>query len=250
MSPTRAIVGEGTEERDWQRWLAAEPCAAWPIDHRLGAEQRLVVVAPHPDDEVLACGGLIALHVARGGETLVIAVSDGEASHADVPGWDAARLAQARRAESLAGLRRLGADRAQMLRLGLPDSRISAHRADLPGMLAGVLRCSDVVVTTWQFDGHPDHEATGLAAVRACRAAGCRLLEAPVWMWHWATPGDARVPWHRLVSVPLDADTVRRKQSALAAHTTQLQARDRQRGPVLGASIQARAAWSDEYFFA
>lgn len=250
MSATRAIVGEGTDGRDWQRWLMAAPCATRPVDHWLGEQQRLVVVAPHPDDEVLACGGLMALHTARGGETLVIAVSDGEASHAGIPGWDAPRLAHARRAESVDGLQRLGAGGAPVLRLGLPDGHVSAHLDRLPGMLAGVLQRSDVVVTTWQLDGHPDHDATGLAAARACRVAGCRLLEAPVWMWHWAAPGDARVPWHRLASVPLDADTVRRKQSALAAHTTQLQLRNARCGPVLGASIQARAAWSDEYFFA
>lgn len=250
LSATRAIEGEGTEEREWQRWLMASPCATHPVDHWLADRQRLVVVAPHPDDEVLACGGLIALHAARGGETLVIAVSDGEASHAGVPGWEAPRLADARRAESAEGLQRLGAGHAQVLRLCLPDGRVSAHLDDLPGLLAGVLQGSDVVVTTWRLDGHPDHESTGLATARACQVAGCRLMEAPVWMWHWAAPGDLRVPWHRLASVALDAPTVQRKQNALAAHTSQLQVRDARRGAVLGEAIRARAAWSAEYFFA
>lgn len=249
LSATRAIEGEGTEARDWQRWLTASPCATHPVDHWLAGGQRLVVVAPHPDDEVLACGGLIALHAARGGETLVVAVSDGEASHAGVPGWAASRLAGARRAESAEGLQRLGAGHAQMLRLGLPDGRVSAHLGEFPGLLAGVLQRSDVVVTTWRLDGHPDHDATGLATARACQLAGCRLLEAPVWMWHWAAPGDGRVPWHRLTSVALDVHAAQRKQSALLAHTSQLRVRDARRGAVLGAAIRARAAWPAEYFF-
>lgn len=250
LSTTRAIEGEGTEASEWQRWLMASPCATHPVEHWLADGQRLVVVAPHPDDEVLACGGLIALHAAGGGETLVVAVSDGEASHAGVPGWAAPRLADARRAESAEGLQRLGAGHAPVLRLGLPDGCVTSHLDDLSGRLAGVLQRSDVVVSTWRLDGHPDHESTGLATARACEVTGCRQLEAPVWMWHWAAPGDLRVPWDRLACVALDASTVRRKQNALAAHTTQLRVRDARRGAVLGTSILARAAWSAEYFFA
>ena len=216
----------------------------------LAANRRLVVVAPHPDDEVLACGGLIALHAAQAGQTLLVAVSDGEASHAGSLGWDALQLGRRRRGESADGLGRLGAPQAQVLRLGMPDGAVVAHADDLFHSLRRVLLASDVVVCTWRLDGHPDHEASGLAAVRACAGTGCALLEAPVWMWHWAAPADPRVPWHRLVGLGLGPDIVRRKQAALAAHATQLQARDAHSGPVLGAAILARAGREIEYFFA
>ena len=250
VSPGRVIEGDGTAELHWQRWLTSATIPTRSMPQLLPAHRRLVVVAPHPDDEVLACGGLIAQHVAHGGETVVVAISDGEASHADAPDWNALQLADARRAESAEGLHRIGARHAKVLRFGLPDGRVSEHADDLPRMLRRVLLPSDVVVSTWRLDGHPDHEATGLATARACLAARCRLLEAPVWMWHWAVPGDARVPWDRLVGVALEPDTVRRKQGALAAHATQLRVRDERRGPVLGAAILARAGRATEYFFA
>lgn len=249
MSLERAIEGEGTAALDWQRWLTAAAIPTRSMDSWLAGGERLVVVAPHPDDEVLACGGLIAQHAARGGATMLIAVTDGEASHAGSPGWNALHLAAARRAESAQGLQRLGACTAKLHRLGLPDGEVSAQFDDLAHILARVLVRSDVVVTAWRLDGHPDHEATGLATARACQRTGCRLLEAPVWMWHWAAPADVRVPWHRLAGVALSADTVRRKHSALAAHASQLQVRDARRGAVLGSEIQARAAWPTEYFF-
>ena len=44
--------------------------------------ERVVVVAPHPDDEVLAAGGLMRWMACRGREVLVVGVTDGEASHA------------------------------------------------------------------------------------------------------------------------------------------------------------------------
>jgi LmbE family N-acetylglucosaminyl deacetylase len=250
VSPERVIEGDGTAEPHWRRWFASAPAPRRSLPQLLPENRRLVVVAPHPDDEVLACGGLIARHAARGGETLVVAVSDGEASHADTPGWDALQLADVRRVESAEGLQRLGTRHAQVLHFGLPDGRLSEHADDLPRMLRRVLLPTDVVVSTWRLDGHPDHEATALAAARACVAVGCRLLEAPVWMWHWAVPGDPRVPWERLFGLDLGTDIVRRKQYALAAHATQLQVRDARLGPVLGAAILARAGRETEYFFA
>lgn len=78
----RRIEGEGTSEPTWQRWLAATPCSELSMAQALAPSQRLVVVAPHPDDEVLACGALVAVHAARGGEVVFVAVTDGEASHA------------------------------------------------------------------------------------------------------------------------------------------------------------------------
>lgn len=249
VSEQRVIRGEGTPESRWRKWL---PTAGIPIvgaRDLLPASSRLVVVAPHPDDEVLACGGLIALHGANAGETLVVAVSDGEASHAGSTDWSPAGLATARRAESTEGLARLGSQDISVLRLGLPDGQIARAVGGLSQQLHGLLRPTDVVVTTWRFDGHPDHDATGLATANACADIGCRLLEAPVWMWHWASPGNPRVSWRRLTGVPIGLEASNAKRDALAAHTTQLLARDAVRGPVLGAEIVARAERDTEYFF-
>lgn len=250
VAPDRLIEGDGTDEASWRSWLADFPPPHKSLQHLLPLDVRLVMVAPHPDDEVLACGGLIAGHATRGGETLVVAVTDGEASHADTTDRSALQLSDTRRGESTEGMRRLGATASNVLRLRLPDGCVDEHAEDLTRVLTRLLLPSDVVVSTWRLDGHPDHEATGRAAAHACAAAGCMLLEAPVWMWHWAAPGDARVPWHRLVAVRLPPETVRRKQAALAAHTTQLQWRGGDQPPVLGVSIVERAGRPCEYFLA
>jgi LmbE family N-acetylglucosaminyl deacetylase len=245
----RLITGDGTPERQWRGWLGAANILMRPLAQLLPSHARLVVVAPHPDDEVLACGGLIAGHSLGAGETLVVAVSDGEASHAGTAGWNAAVLARKRRAEHAQGLRRLSGQDLEVLRLGLPDGQVARHAGPLRRTLMSLLVPSDVVVCTWQLDGHPDHDATGAATAQACLSSGCRLLQAPVWMWHWASPGDARVPWHRLLGMPLESWAVARKQRAIAAHSTQLLERDAHTGPVLGPAILARAMRSTEYFF-
>jgi LmbE family N-acetylglucosaminyl deacetylase len=223
------------------------------LDRLLHAQQRLVVVAPHPDDEVLACGGLVALHAERGGSCLVIAVTDGEASHEGCNAWTAHTLATTRRDESALGLAQLGLSGGTVARLGLPDGKVRDNAAALVSALRPLLRADDLVITTWRLDGHPDHDATGEAAAEACLVIGARLIEAPVWMWHWAVPRDPRVPWERLRSLALSDAALGRKAAALSAHATQFALREQSNGicegAVLDTAILQRAARGAEHFF-
>ena len=248
--PERArIRDEGTPEVAWQAWPGLDAIESVPIEKWMHPAMRLVVVAPHPDDEILACGGLMAMHTARGGSALVVAVTDGEASHAGVSSWRAARLAEVRRAERLRGLSRLGCAGIRVHRLGIPDGKVAGQTTALQEELRRIVRWGDVVVTTWRRDGHPDHEACGDAAASACSAVHCCLLQAPVWMWHWSRPGDPQVPWHRLVGLGLTSREVAGKQRALAAHASQLQPRGSAVGPVLGPVMLERLTRRSEYFF-
>lgn len=248
---TRTIQAAGTTEAVWHQCPILVRVQTLPVDQLLRSDQRLVVVAPHPDDEILACGGLLAMHSARGGATLVVVVTHGEASHPEQPGRSTHQLGQLRCAESQEGLLRLGVatDPKHLQRLNLPDSALARHSAVLEGALGSLLKPGDVVVTTWRMDGHPDHEACGHAVARACSPAKCRLLEAPVWMWHWGQPGNELVPWARLVRVRLSAAVVARKQHALAAHASQLIPAQPGEAPILGDTMTSRLARGAEYFF-
>ena len=249
---SRLIQGSGTSEAVWLADPAVAGAAPATLDQLIGAEARLVVIAPHPDDEVLSCGGLMAMHARRGGKALVLAVTDGEASHAGSNHWTPARLAAARQLESANGLRLLTGQASAVLRLGLPDGQVSALQCELASRLQALLFADDVVVVTWRLDGHPDHDAAGEAARSACARVGCKLLEAPVWMWHWSQPGDKRIPWQCLRVLHLPPEVVQAKQAALAAHQSQLQPRDggeEGEGAVLGCHIVERAGRHAEYFF-
>lgn len=247
----RTIEATGTCDSVWQQCPVLAQVQTLPFGDLLRPDQRLVMVAPHPDDEILAAGGLLALHGAQGGPTLVVVVTHGEASHPPQPERSAHQLGQLRCTESHEGLLRLGVltGPQHVQRLNLPDSGVARHTAVLEGALSALLKPGDVVVTTWRLDGHPDHEACGSAVARACALAQCRLLEAPVWMWHWAQPGDARVPWTRLIAVPLPAAVVSQKQHALAAHASQLLPAQPHEAPILGRTMAARVARAAEYFF-
>lgn len=247
----KAIAGLGTTEDAWLHWLAGQQLPSASVDDLLGTSRRLVMVAPHPDDEVLAIGGLLAQLSTLCGDVLIVAVTDGEGSHADSPQWPRTRLAAERPLESAEAWRRLGFGQATCERFGLPDGAVRTHRDTLVERLTGVLRPTDVVFTTWRHDGHPDHEATGRACAVACMQVGSTLVEVPVWAWHWAEPGDARLPWHRAVKLPLDAPSAARKRHAVGAFTSQL-AGDTSTGagPILRSTTVQRAHRPFEIFFA
>jgi LmbE family N-acetylglucosaminyl deacetylase len=165
---------------------------------------------------------LISQLAALGREIIVLAVTDGTASHAGSPAWPPERLAQVRPAETLEALRRLRAGKLRIMRAGLPDGRVAEHEATLDALLCACLWPTDVVFATWRHDGHPDHEAVGRAAARAARRRGAILVEVPVWTWHWAEPDDGRVPWNRARRVVLDAGAQARKAAAVDAFASQI----------------------------
>jgi len=183
---------------------------------------RVVVVAPHPDDEVLGVGATLRMLANRGLDSLLVSVTRGEASHPASQQWSPAELGLRRLAERDAGLARLGWSPGAIVQAGLPDGEVAAHEDRLESLLASRLRGCDAVFTTWRGDGHPDHEATGRAVARACAAHGARLFEFPVWMWHWAQPADTRVPWSRLARIACTAAARDAKRLAIRAHATQL----------------------------
>jgi len=97
MDAVAVIHGQGTPEHAWQTcdWLWQRECTA--LDSLLGGAGRVLVVAPHPDDELLACGGLMRLASDAGCRIQVVAVTDGEACYPDETWWTPSRLRQARR---------------------------------------------------------------------------------------------------------------------------------------------------------
>lgn len=241
--------GDGTPESDWRDWLSQQPLPESTAAQLVASGQRAVVVAPHPDDEVLAAGGLLAQLARLGRKACVIAVTDGGASHPGSTVWSAERLARQRPVETARALAALGVE-APVVRLQLRDGELAGSIGRLAGLLQSLLTPDDVLFTTWRLDGHPDHEATGRACAQAAMATGAQLVEVPVWAWHWAAPGDLRLPWSSACLVPLDPGIVERKCAALQAFRSQL-GFDPSTGqpPVLRDSIRERAARPFELMF-
>ena len=219
------IVGQGTPLRAWQGSARVAGLPEVNVAQLVPDGCRAVIIAPHPDDEVLGCGGLLQGLAALGRELLLISVTDGCASHPGSPRWPQQRLREVRPQESAGAIHRLGwhLQRLTRLRGGFSDSQVQARESALTEFIQRHLQPDDVVFTTWREDGHCDHEAVGRASAQAALAVGARLIELPVWTWHWATPEDPRVPWQRARKIALAPAVVARKRHALHAFTSQLE---------------------------
>jgi LmbE family N-acetylglucosaminyl deacetylase len=220
----RTIKGNGTPEATWQNSgkLSSLPEIDPAILVPPGA--RAVIVSPHPDDEILGTGGLLAQLSDLGRKVLIIAVTDGTASHPDSPEWPTARLAATRPQETRDALQRLRMKHVALVRLHLPDGGGEAFESELAEALKVLFEPGDIVFGTWRFDGHPDHESVGRAVTTVAGALDLSFVEVPVWTWHWATPEDSRVPWSRARRIVLDAATLARKVYAVQAFRSQIEA--------------------------
>ena len=191
-----------------------------------------VVVAPHPDDEALGCGGLLALLHQTGQPTAAVLVSDGSMSHPNSELFSPAARRAVREAEFRHALSLLEADATEPLLLRLPDSCVP-DAADAAGFEAAVTRLraflveqqAATVLVPWRRDPHPDHRAT--AALVQAALAGLpqppRRLEYVVWAWERAAAGDLPTPQDAVRGFRLNTETVvPQKQRAIAAHRSQV----------------------------
>ena len=240
------LSGEGTPTHAWQAWLDQK--ALPPLD--LTKCRRLVVVAPHPDDETLGLGATVAHLVMAGVEVQVVSVSDGGGAHPGASPRERIRLEDTRRAELLRATGILGTR--PPVALGLPDGQLADHAARITDSLLQILEGAAPgtwCAATWCGDGHPDHEAVGCAAAAACVRTGVVLVEYPVWMWHWAGPTDPAVPWDRACSIPASGWALGLKRLAAQCFRSQFEPGAGGSAPVLPAFVLHRLLAVSELVF-
>ncbi len=212
--------------------IAADLHAAWralpliaPTAWTHGAP--LVVLSPHPDDETLGTGGLIAAARGAGHAVHVVIVTDGAGSHPRSQSYPASRLVALRKRESATAATLIGLSPAEITHLDLPDTRAPTDGPDFDAAVARILSIvretrARTLLATWRHDPHCDHEAVA-AMARAVREAhpGTALWSYPIWGWH--LPDGTVVDEGRPQGFRLDiAPWLPRKRAGIAAHASQM----------------------------
>lgn len=144
-----------------------------------------VVMAPHPDDESLGCGGLIARKRELGVAVTVVFMTDGARSHRDLV--EVARLVDQRRQEALTACDRLGVEADAIHFLDLPDGQLADRFDDAVARLAPILNAAEATQLVVPHPAEPpaDHSATFRVA-EYCATQSTAYDEAllyPVWLW-------------------------------------------------------------------
>lgn len=185
--------------------------------------KRIVVIAPHPDDEVLAAGGVIQEHLRKGHviKIVLLTCGDGQRRGPFLPARHFWQLGERRYRESLAALRLLGVTEKRVMALGYPDRGL-AHlwtdgqkpylsqytktcfvpyewayqprapytRESLVHNLREILSAErpEIVYLPHPRDRHSDHRATYAFAVRSLEEAGVHPEQRHYLIHHGAWP--------------------------------------------------------------
>lgn len=189
-----------------------------------------LVMAPHPDDESLGCGGTIIQLRQLGYAVHVLFVSDGTMSHPNSASYPAPKLRDLRETEAREALHILGVEANAHTFMRLPDRHLPT--ADEPGFVDAVTVVTELLdrlksttlLMPWQRDPHPDHRACWQIGQRAAQEAvsSPRILEYLIWLWELGTPTD----WPQADATRIgrvDITHVKpQRDRAIAAHRSQV----------------------------
>ncbi len=141
---------------------------------------RTLVFAPHPDDEILGCGGLIALLVSRGSPVTIVYLTSGDAGSLEKK---PAELAGVREEEARQGAAVLGI--ADLLFLRNPDGYLEYSPVNLKNIVEIIReKKPELVLAPHGGENHPDHRAAHQLAVESVRrAAGAWFAECGRETW-------------------------------------------------------------------
>ena len=204
------------------------------------AGERVLLLAPHPDDETLAAGGLVQRALARQGEVVVVFATDGQNNpwtqrlverRLRVGPEDCARFGRRRRREALAALAELGVPADNAVFLGLPDGAITdvllaGGEAAVDRIEALLLeRRTTLLVAPCLFDLHPDHSALAvLVRLALARLEPARRPALFSYLIHCVRRSpDAGAPnGPAAVRFEPNEQEKERKRRAIRCHATQL----------------------------
>ena len=219
---------------------------------------RTLVIAPHPDDECLGCGALLARLAHDGSSAVhVIFVTDGSRSHPGHPSVSSADLARNRREEARAAMAVLGVPWSNAHHLNVEDGSLahldrSASQTlvdQLSDLVAG-LRPTRIILPL-HCDGSTEHDSSFEHVARALRRTNgpAQVLEFPVWAaWRpqlLAKPLRTARTVHRFAARPW----LRQKEDALRAHCSQMQATAPWQQPVISSEFVSYFLRPYEYYF-
>ena len=205
---------------------------AAPLLNNAGLAQdigRTLIIAPHPDDEALGCGGLIALLRSQNAEVHVVFMTNGGASHPNSRKYDTLKLQALRKSEAIKSCLVLNVLESNIHFLELEDSKLHSISKEQKRICYGSLSlifelCDfDSVVMTWRRDAHSDHRETyNLISEFIFKLENfVQIIEYPIWLWtngstkDW--PNEGEVEPYRLNVV----DVLDMKINAINQHITQ-----------------------------
>lgn len=213
----------------------------------LSLTDKTVIIAPHPDDEVIGCAGLIQTLVERGTPPHVIILTGGEGSHRGCCNTSAKEIVAARHQLTLEAAATLGLPESHIHYFYYPDGGVSLEHPETERLqtLLSELAPQSVFVPH-RGEGWSDHLQAAEIAKHLLKGQDVSIYEYCVWMWYYNV-------WR------LDYRNARVLRMSRAQHLRKLQAIDEYVTPqapcgkpwsgVLPKPFLKAAKWNKELFF-
>jgi LmbE family N-acetylglucosaminyl deacetylase len=218
--------------RDYLNAMNVSP-AALNTASMFDIRSRLMLIAPHPDDEALACSVILQQAVCAGATVRIVYVTDGD----DNP-WpqrvferrwrlsasDRKRWGKLRRAEALAALRLLNIHPGDVQFLALPDQGLTELLLrDCNSALTRLVQVIDDwsptdILAPSLSDIHPDHNAVAVMM----RLIFADFLEPGVSQWNYLVHGRSPAFFERAAELSPSEGETATKRDAIRRHQTQI----------------------------
>jgi LmbE family N-acetylglucosaminyl deacetylase len=212
---------------------------------------KMVVFAPHPDDETLACGGTIMRRIRKGYDVHIVVMTDGRHSHDLVLGLQepsTETIAKVRTAEFSEATRVLGVNPKNLVLLEFEDNKLSQHMKEAKTRTVQILqRIRPVeVYVPYRDDSNEDHRATYKIVRSSFDETNLltKMYEYPVW--------NRNPPHSGLKVIVIDVhNELARKREALSKYDSQISKRfPHQEKPILGRDFVNTFLSDTETFYA
>lgn len=157
-------------------------CIGLQFDERM----RVLILAPHPDDEVFGCGGLIAHLVAAGNAPHVVVLTGGGGSHRGHCSTTEAEIVAERRRLTREAMAKLGLPGAHLHELNFIDGSITAKNETEYAALKDLIEqlSPDAIFVPHKGEGWPDHLAVRQFGIELA-GKSTAVYEYCVWMWYY-----------------------------------------------------------------
>lgn len=199
------------------------------ISHNdLNAIKSCIVLAPHPDDESLGCGGLIAMLRNKDADVVVVVTTDGSQSHPNSKLFPPYRLTSIRKLEVENALKILGVKNTEIIFLGGKDASLPmSHQPGFDSLLEKLTviikqRKPQLILVPYELDPHCDHRATWQLLNEALKnAEPTKVWEYPIWLYELAEQNDIpKLAPSELKKLNIE-NFLDAKKKAIASHISQ-----------------------------
>lgn len=201
--------------RVFRSWLIQHVCRLSAKDFSLSGH--ILLLAPHPDDEIIGCGGLLSRLIAQGKDVIVIVLSNGAESHRGCCNTPKEEIVAARRQLSKDAAKIIGLSLENVHSLNFSDGRINAQHPEMEQLKVLIAEIKpDVILVPHSGEGWSDHLATREIGLQIA-PQNASVYEYCVWFWYY---NSWNIAWRNAFVVGLSKEEHEAKLRAIDAYTS------------------------------